>query len=358
MFTAAMIFQLIDEEKLKLNSTLASYFPQLPNAKKITVEQMLYHRSGLPDYTKDTDFLSWMDKPKTHEEILKIVADKGPDFDPDTKADYCNTNYLLLSYMIEKICAMQYAQAVEQRIISKIGLKNTYYGKPIDIRKNEASSYKYSQGAWNREKETNLSIHCGAGSIVSTSKDLTAFIQSLFEGKLISRTSLNKMKTLIDGYGMGVFPYDFNSTTGYGHNGRIEEFYSVVRYYPDKKLAVSYITNGILYPRTDIILGILKICFNNDYTIPFSNSVSLQNDNLEKYIGTYSSGNLPFKVICRKKNGALIFEVGEKSMDVEAMNKGYFMNLKTGSFFEFIPEKAELQIKETDNIYYLQKEKL
>lgn len=68
MFTAVMIFQLIDEGKLRLNQKLADYFPQLPDADKISIKEMLYHRSGLHDYTHDTNFPDWMDKPKTHED--------------------------------------------------------------------------------------------------------------------------------------------------------------------------------------------------------------------------------------------------------------------------------------------------
>lgn len=356
MFTAVMLFQLIDEKKLSLNDKLSTYFPQLPNANKITLEEMLRHRTGLHDYTKDTNFPEWMDKPKAHEEMLKIIASKGSDFEPGTKADYCNTNYLLLSYIIERIDKIQYGEALEKRITSKIGLKNTYYGKPIDILKNEATSYKYSDSSWSKEKETDVSIHCGAGSIVSTPTDLTVFIQNLFTGRLVSYVSLDRMKTMIEGYGMGMFPFNFDTTEGYGHDGRIEEFYSAVRYYPEKKLAVSYITNGILYPRTDILEGVLKIYFNDDYAVPFSKSVVLRNSEFDKYVGTYS-GDLPFKVVCKKKDEKLIFEVAGKTMEAEPVGTNYFMNLKTGSFFEFNPEKSELQIKETDNVYYLKKEK-
>jgi CubicO group peptidase (beta-lactamase class C family) len=354
MFTATIIFQLIDEKKLSLDTKLAAYFPQLPNANKITIEEMLYHRSGLHDYTHDTNFPDWMDKPKTHEEMLNVIAGKGSDFEPGTKADYSNTNYLLLSYTIEKITGMPYAEAINKRITSKIGLQHTYYGKPIDIRRDEATSYKYADSSWKKEKETDVSIHNGAGSVVSTPKDLTVFIQNIFNGKLISSANIDSMITIIDDYGMGIFRYDFDSTKGYGHNGRIEEFYSATRYYPKKKLAVSYITNGILYPRIDILKGILKICFNDDYEIPFSKPVAID---FQKYTGTYSSGDLPFKVICKTDNNKLIFEAAGRTMEAEPLSTNYFMNLKTGSFFEFNPEKGELQIKETDNVYYLQKEK-
>jgi len=356
MFTATIIFQLINEKKLSLNTKLAAYFPQLPNANKITIEEMLYHRSGLHDYTHDTNFPDWMNKPKTHEEMLKIIASKGSDFEPGTKADYSNTNYLLLSYIIEKITGISYAEALNKRITSKIGLQHTYYGKPIDIRRDEATSYKYADSSWKKEKETNLSIHCGAGSIVSTPTDLTVFIQNIFNGKLISSVNIDSMTTMVDDYGMGIFPFDFDSIKGYGHNGRIEEFYSATRYYPEKKLAVSYITNGILYPRIDILKGILKICFNDDYTIPFSKPVVSQSINFDKYVGTYSSSDLPFKVICKNNNEKLIFEAAGKTTEAVPVNTNYFMNLKTGSFFEFNPEKGELKIKETDNVYYLQKE--
>ncbi|NII26931.1 beta-lactamase family protein [Pseudoflavitalea sp. X16] len=357
MLTAVMIFQLIGEGKLSLDEKLATWFPGLPNAGKITIEQMLYHRSGLHDYTKDTNFPDWMDKQRTADEMLKIITGKGTDFEPDTKADYCNTNYLLLSYIIEKIDRRPFAVALEKRIISKLRLANTYYGKPINIARNESSAYKYADSTWKKEKETNLGIHMGAGSVVSTPTDLITFIHQLFTGKLISQANLARMTTMIDGYGMGIFPYDFDGTKGYGHNGRIEEFYSAVRYYPDQKLAVTYITNGILYPRIDILEGILKISFNDAYTIPFSKPVALQGGDLDQYLGEYTSGDLPFKVVVRKENNTLIVEAAGRSMNVEPVATDYFMNLKTGTFFEFNPHKGGLQIKETDNVYYLSRSK-
>ncbi len=145
MFTAVMIFQLIEEGRLSLDKRLNTYFPNLPNANKITISNMLYHRSGLHDYTHDTNFQEWMDKPKTHDQLLKIIKDKGSDFEPGTEADYSNSNYLLLGYIIEKVCKVPYADALKKRITSKLNLKNTYYGNPISQKNNEATSYKYAE---------------------------------------------------------------------------------------------------------------------------------------------------------------------------------------------------------------------
>ncbi|RFS16521.1 class A beta-lactamase-related serine hydrolase [Emticicia sp. C21] len=146
MFTSVMIFQLIEERKLSLDQKLSQYFPDLPNADKITISHLLYHRSGLHNYTEGTDFKAWMNKPQTHEHMLNVMKGLKPDFEPGAQVSYSNTNFLLLSYIIEKVSKMAYAQALSQRITSKIGLKDTYYGGAIDVQKHESISYKFGEG--------------------------------------------------------------------------------------------------------------------------------------------------------------------------------------------------------------------
>jgi len=279
--------------------------------KKFTISNMLYHRSGLHDYTHDTNYTEWMDKPATHDELLKIIKEKGSDFKPGTKADYSNSNYLLLGYIIEKVCKMPYAWALRKRITSKLNLKNTYYGNPIIIENNESASYKYADNAWNKQKETNLSIHGGDGSVISTPGEMVKFINALFSNKLVNKSSLSKMETMADDYGMGMFSDKYGSKNSFGHNGRIEEFYSALWYFPDEKLSFAYCTNGINYPRTDILEGVLKICFNEPFTLPFSKSSILQSADLDKYLGKYSSEQIV--VNCTKRQHYSIVRDKRKS---------------------------------------------
>jgi D-alanyl-D-alanine carboxypeptidase len=347
LFTAVMIFQLIEEGKMKSDQTLSTYFSDLPNANKITIQHMLYHRSGLHDYTKDTDFVNWMGKPKSHEELLKIIKEKGSDFEPGTKADYSNSNYLLLGHIIERISKMPYADVLKKRITSPLNLRNTYFGNPINANDSVGASYKYANGNWNKERETDLSIHGGAGSIVSTPTDLVSFMDALFSNKLISKSSLDKMKTIVDDYGMGMFSNKYGSKPSFGHNGRIEEFYSALWYFTDEGISFAYCTNGINYPRTDLIEGVLKIYFNEPFLIPFKQNSDLKGEELDKYVGKYSSDQIV--VSCTKAGTKLFLETRG------AVFETYFMNAPSGYFFEFIPDKGELQIKETDNIYFLKR---
>lgn len=351
-FTAVMIFQLIQEGKISLNQKLGIHYPQLPNANKITIGHLLSHTSGLHDYTKDTNFPDWMDKSKTHDDMLQVIMDKGTDFEPGAKADYSSTNYLLLGYIIENLCKMSYADALQKRISARIGLHDTYYGGTIGDSKNESTSYKYADNGWKKEKQTNLGIHGGAGSIVSTTGDLVKFMNALFAHKLVSKTSLATMKTMVNGYGMGLFPDKYGSKPSFGHNGRVEEFYSALWYFPGEKLTIAYCTNGILFPRTDIVEGILKICFNEKFQMPFSRSMDIKNNDLDKYVGTYSSNQVPLKVVCTRLNTQLLLETNGKTFEVKPVGENYFMHAETGYFFEFFPGAGELQVKETDNVYF------
>src|SRR4028119_236080 len=126
-FTAVMILQFVEEGKLKLSDTLDKFFPQIPNAGKITIAHMLTHRSGI-DFGKEPDFRSWSRNPRTKDEILAFIARGKPDFEPGEKRSYSNAAYVLLGYVVEKLAGKPYQDALKKRITGKLGLKDTYAG--------------------------------------------------------------------------------------------------------------------------------------------------------------------------------------------------------------------------------------
>jgi CubicO group peptidase (beta-lactamase class C family) len=126
MFTTTMIFQLIEEGNLSLSNALSTWFPKIPNAEKITIGEMLSHHSGLHNFTNDSSYLTYMTKPQTEAAMLAIIEKSPSDFEPGTKGEYSNTNFLLLGYIIEKITGKPYKEELKRRITSKIGLTDTY----------------------------------------------------------------------------------------------------------------------------------------------------------------------------------------------------------------------------------------
>lgn len=356
MFTATMVFQLIEEGKLSLTTPLARFYPEIPNAEKITIGNLLNHSSGLFNFTNDTTYAKKLDKKVTHEELLAAFKVK-PVFEPGAKHEYSNTNYVLLGYIVEKLDKKAYPAALKTRITSKIGLKNTYYGGKINPLNKEANSYQWT-GSWEPATETDMSIPAGAGALVSTPSDLVKFIDALFNGKLVNAKSLTSMKTLQGGYGMAMFKFPFYERQSFGHTGGIDGFQSIVAYYPVEKYAVSYVANGVNTVLNDMMIGVLNIIFNKPYTLPTYSSVTLKSEDLDKYLGTYTSPQLPIKITFTKKGATLIGQAtGQSSFALEPVQHDEFKVTALNVSVTFDPAKGEMTFKQNGAIFLMTREK-
>jgi D-alanyl-D-alanine carboxypeptidase len=357
MFTATMIFQLIEEGKLSLATPLATWFPQAPNAVKITIGEMLSHRSGLHNFTNDSVYMSYNTKPQTEEQMLAIIEKEKPDFEPDTKAEYSNTNFVLLGYIVEKVTGRPYAEELKKRITSKIGLTDTYYGGKANVANNEAYSYSF-EGKWQQQPETDMSIPGGAGALVSTPTDLVKFIEALFAGNLISQSSLEQMKTMRDNFGMAMFTIPFYDRKAYGHTGGIDGFSSMLAYFPEDKVAIAYIANGIVYSTNDVMIAALSIYFNKPFAIPAFKTIITKTEELDKYLGNYSSTQLPLKITITKINTILLGQAtGQPQFALEAVNKDKFVYTPAGVTLQFDPDKGEVTLLQGGATYLFTKEK-
>lgn len=357
MFTATMIFQLVEEGKIKLANTLDTWFPDIPNAKLITVSNLLNHRSGIHSFTDDPEYMTYMTQPKTHQEMVAIITKGKPDFQPGEKAAYSNSNYVLLGYIVEKVTNKPYSKNLTDRITSKIRLSSTDFGGKVNPNENDSYSYKFD-GVWKQQPVTDMSIPGGAGSIVSTPTDLTKFIEALFSLKLVSQSSLDQMKTITNGFGMGMFQIPFHTKKAYGHNGGIDGFGSNLAYFPEDSLAIAYCTNGQVYPMNNILIGILSICFNKDYLLPAFKTISLKTDELDKYIGLYASSQLPLKITVTKDKVTLMAQAtGQSAFPLTAFEKDKFKFEQAGVVMEFNPDKNEFVLKQGGGVFTFTKEK-
>ncbi|WP_370341169.1 serine hydrolase domain-containing protein [Mucilaginibacter aurantiaciroseus] len=351
MFTGVMVMQLVEEGKLTLGTTLNKFYPQVPNAAKINIGMMLDHHSSLHNFTNDPTFMTYMLAPQTHEQMLGRIAAMKSDFEPGSKAQYSNTNFVLLSYIIEKITNKTYPELVRQRVVNKIGLKDTYYGVKTNTANNEALSYTY-EGKWKKFMETDMSIPTGAGSIVSTPADLDKFIEALFAGKLVKSTTLELMKTIKEGYGLAMLP--LKGKNSYGHGGAIDAYRSELAYFPEQKLAISYISNGGGYDPSKIMQGVFSICFNEAYNIPNFAEVK----GLDKYIGVYASKQIPIKITITKDAGTLLAQAtGQSALSLDASKTADTFEFESaGIIMEFRPDKGEFTLKQGGGEYVFVRE--
>ena len=101
-FTTVLILKAVEEKKLELSQTIGKWFPTIKNSDKITLKNLLNHRSGIHNFTDDKEYLAWNTQPKTEKEMVEIIAKGGIDFEPNTKSSYSNSNFVLLTYILEK----------------------------------------------------------------------------------------------------------------------------------------------------------------------------------------------------------------------------------------------------------------
>ncbi len=126
LYDAVAITKLVGDGRLSLDKTLADYFPELvgriENADRITLRMMVEHRSGIPNVTDTPNY--WIDPPATNEEALTRVLDLPADFQPGKRYAYSNTNYLLITLVIEKVVGYSKFQYIQEEILAPLGLEN------------------------------------------------------------------------------------------------------------------------------------------------------------------------------------------------------------------------------------------
>jgi CubicO group peptidase (beta-lactamase class C family) len=355
-FTAALIFKGVEENKITLNQTIDKYFPTVKNAKTITIGNLLNHRSGIYDFTNDPDYLKWNTQPQSRAKMIEKIAAGTAAFEPDTKGQYSNSNYILLSIILEEVYKKPFGEILDQKIAKPLKLKNTYLGGKTNIANNESFSYTLT-GKWEKETETDMSIPLGAGAIVSNPTDLNLFIESLFAGKIVSAAHVNEMKTIKGKYGMGLFEFPYFERKSYGHNGSIDGFKAILGYFPDERLALAITSNGMGYDNNNIVLCALSAYFKKPFTMPSFSNVAIAPEMLNLYPGTYSSAQIPLKINISQNNNTLIAQAtGQPSFPLEASSNTTFRFDQAGVVMEFNADKKEMLLKQGGKEFLFSKE--
>ena len=243
-FVAVVIMQLVQEGKISLDEPIETYLPGLLHGEgidgaKITVRQLLQHTSGLPEYTDtvpgETDIFQVRDNYYSLRDLLDVALSNPAVFEPGSQFRYTNTNYIVLSLLVEKVTHRPLAEQITQRIIEPLGLTHTYYPGPgeEDIRGTHPHGYHRNSSAeeWKDITRMDPSWAGGAGAMISTPSELGTFLQATFNGTLLTQDSITEMKKTVDtgqpnhGYGLGIFSMPLScGGEAWGHSGGLHGY--------------------------------------------------------------------------------------------------------------------------------------
>ena len=221
LYDAVAVAQLVSDNRLSLNKSLADYVPELAgrieHADKITLRMMVQHRSGIPNVTETPNF--WTNPPESNEEALERVLDLPANFKPGEDYEYSNTNYLLISELIEKVTGMDKFEYIKEKILSPLELNNTF-GSIHDIDMDRLMSGYYT-GVKEDIKTADY------GSMVATAEDVGVFLRALNDGSLLSKEEQEI----------------YSSIYKYNHTGLIPGYQSIAKYHKDIDTVVIQFVN-------------------------------------------------------------------------------------------------------------------
>jgi D-alanyl-D-alanine carboxypeptidase len=232
-FVATAILQLVDEGKLNKSDTLSKWYPDFPNADRITIDDLLRMRSGIVDYWDEEALKQLYDNPLeqvTNEDVIEAAASKADQFEPpDQETKYNNTNYNILAAIVEKVSGNDINTQISENILKPLGLKNTLYPTNVEL-PGELHGYGLNPQSGEFEDKTilNPTPVGGAGAMISNMSDLGVWAKALYNGDLLSpETQQARLQTQpAEGmaptrYGEGIF----EGTEGvWGHGGEISGF--------------------------------------------------------------------------------------------------------------------------------------
>lgn len=266
MITAILILQLVEDGKIKLDTKLSDFYPEIPNSQKMTIKNLLEHTSGLGNFAI-RDGAIWVIDKVTEKEIFDEIIKQGVSFEPNEKVLYSNSAYIVLRMILEKKYKKEYHKIVEQKIIKPLNLQNfaSVKLKPV----NTFKSYKFSDN-WKKIKDIEYLNVIGVGDIASTTKDLNIIMTSLFEYKIIKKETLDLMKPIVgkEDWGRGLALFEYGENLFFGHSGDVLGCHSRLIYNPKDKISISYSTNGERIPTNIFVENLVDIIYNKEFKLP------------------------------------------------------------------------------------------
>lgn len=267
-FAAATALQLIAEGKIGLDDKIEKYlgrepwFARLPNAKDITVRQLMNHTSGLVRYEFKEQFTKDLtanpDKIWKPAELVAYLLDEKAPFEAGKGWDYSDTNYIVLGMIIEKVTGKKFYDEANKRLIKPLKLTDTIPQDGPGL-KGVVQGYAGPNNPFggtdamivNGKFAINPQFEWTGGGYASTAADLARWARMIYEGKAFSPSLLPQVLEGVPApmlgregkYGLGVIIRKTAVGTSYGHSGFFPGYMTDMMYFPEHKIAVAVQVN-------------------------------------------------------------------------------------------------------------------
>jgi CubicO group peptidase (beta-lactamase class C family) len=322
---AAVVLQLVDEGKLRLDDDVTKYVPEAPTqGHHVTVRQLLNHTSGIYSFTSLPDAANNERLELTHEQVLTLIKDKPFEFEPGTRWRYDNSAFYIAGMVVERVTKQEYGAYVREHVFKPLGMNSASLCYARMVVPHLASGYEVEGDAPVNAAFVSWKLPFAAGAICATASDLLKWQAALDSGRFLSRSSLALMRTAttlaagtkID-YGLGTRLGSLDGHRVLGHTGGRGGFRPLLESFPDDHLTIVILVNmgdaespspvAIAPEIARAALGLAKKSTLLDLPVPGAELAALS--------GKYDSDEGPVEIFAR--DGKLYFRIpGDKTEGV------------------------------------------
>ena len=256
--TAIAILQLVEQGQLELDKPVATYAPNLPaHMGAATMRQILSHRSGIAEHAFDESLIPFIWQPMTTEKIIELQEGKPQDFEPGTKYEYVNFNYVLAAHVVEKVTEKSFVEFANQEIFAANNLHHSHYDQNEAIIPHRADFYTEQDGVVVNAAAVDMSHVSAAGALLSSANDMAKWAQLLVDGQLVNKATLEAAWTplpLSDGtptsYGLGFNMEEMAGERIIWHTGMTPGAHAAFELAPESEVFIILLSNGFHLPST------------------------------------------------------------------------------------------------------------
>lgn len=250
-FTAAALLLLEQQGKLSIDDPVSKYIPDLTRANEVTIRMLLSHTAGYQDFWPEDYLMPPMRESTTAQHILDVWAKKPLDFDPGTRWQYSNTNYVIAGLIVEKVSGIPLMKFLQANVFKPLDMQSVWNSDAERLGDTDASGYiRYALGPLRPAPKEGKGWMFAAGELAMPAYDLAQWNISVMNRSLLAPKSYDEMVATVklkDGtdshYGLGLFVRNSSGHTYYEHSGEVSGFVSDNIVFPDDKAAIAVLTN-------------------------------------------------------------------------------------------------------------------
>ncbi|MDO5106627.1 serine hydrolase [Capnocytophaga sp.] len=358
-FTASAILLLEKSKKLRLSDDITKYIPELSFYKGITIEHLVHHTSGLPDYMALFREKDQTIGTITNNDVIELFAKEQPEllFEPNQEFKYSNTGYLFLATIIERVSKTSYANYLKKHIFKPLKMNNTavlFLYKDKLTMPNLAVGYTQDENG-NLQRDVQYAQYFdgvyGQGRVYSTAEDLLKWAKALQNNTLFTKQQSDIL--------FADYTLNNNQNTEYGFGLFLEEsekYGKIINHSGSWGGYITYLEQQLTHDKTIVLLqnqalittkipvkAIRSILYNEP--LKSEKPIALQSEDLDKYLGTYSNNEIGLDIVITKKGNVLYSQATEQpEIPLEAYEN---------HTFKFEPANIKLIFNPDENVFEL-----